>query len=117
MEATARGRIERARDLTHEHDPVARLIGMRGQSGGEEGLSIGMGGARGDILRRSHFDDAPQIHHGDRVAHVRHRRQVVGDEEVGEAQVPLEIAQEVQDLGADGDIERGDRLVEDHEPG
>src|SRR5438046_1629043 len=34
VEAAACGRVERARDLAHEHDPVARFIGMGGQSGG-----------------------------------------------------------------------------------
>ena len=43
--------------------------------------------------------------------------EVVGDEEVGQAKPRLQIAQQVEDLGADRDIERGDRLVQHHQPG
>src|SRR5690606_7647224 len=43
--------------------------------------------------------------------------QVVGDEEVGQAEVSLQLYQQVQHLGADGDVERRDRLVADHEGG
>ena len=39
--------------------------------------------------------------------------QVVGDEDVGELQLALQVAQEVQHLGLDRDVERGDRLVGD----
>ena len=42
-------------------------------------------------------------------------RQVVGDEEIGEAEVALEVLQEVDDLGPDRDVQGGDRLVGDDE--
>jgi hypothetical protein len=41
----------------------------------------------------------------------------VADEEVGEAELVLEIEQEVQDLGLDRLVEGGDRLVQDDELG
>ena len=39
------------------------------------------------------------------------------DEEVGEGEFALEIAEEVDDLRADADVEGGDGLVEDEEFG
>ena len=42
-------------------------------------------------------------------------REVVGDEEVGEVVLPLELAQEIQHLRLDRDVEGRDRLVEDDE--
>jgi hypothetical protein len=39
------------------------------------------------------------------------------DEEVGEAEFALQIAEEVDDLRADADVEGGDGLVEDEELG
>jgi hypothetical protein len=48
---------------------------------------------------------------------VGHRGQVVGDEEIGEPELRLQVAQQVQDLGADGDVRRRDRLSEDHQAG
>ena len=43
--------------------------------------------------------------------------EVVGDEEVGEAEVGLEVGEEVEDLGLDGDVEGGDGFVADDELG
>jgi serine kinase of HPr protein (carbohydrate metabolism regulator) len=40
-------------------------------------------------------------------------RQIVGDEEVGDAQLLLELLEGVDDLRLDGDVQRGDRLVAD----
>ena len=44
-------------------------------------------------------------------------REVVADEEVGQAQLLLQVAQKVQDLRLDREIERGYRLVEDDDLG
>jgi hypothetical protein len=40
-------------------------------------------------------------------------RQVVGDEQVGQAQLALQLEQQVEHLALDGDIERRHRLVAD----
>src|SRR6266568_2391476 len=39
------------------------------------------------------------------------------DEEVGQAEVSLQRLEQVDDLRADGNVERGDRLVEQHHLG
>ena len=41
--------------------------------------------------------------------------QVVGDEQVGQAELALQILQDVQHLRLDGNIQRRDRLVADDE--
>src|SRR5690606_35535477 len=51
------------------------------------------------------------------VADVAHDGEVVGDEEVGEVELVLEILEQVDDLRLDGHVERGDRLVGDDEVG
>ena len=43
--------------------------------------------------------------------------QVVGDEDVGEAELALEAGEEVEDLGLDGFVEGADGFVEDDEAG
>ena len=43
--------------------------------------------------------------------------EVVGDEEVGEAEAILQVGEEVDDLGLDGDVEGADGLVADDEVG
>jgi hypothetical protein len=63
------------------------------------------------------LDDLAEIHHGDAVGDVLHDRQVVRDEDVGEAEAGLQVAQQVDDLRLDRHVERRDRLVADDELG
>ena len=42
-----------------------------------------------------------------------HHREIVRDEDVGEAEAPLQVAQQVEHLRLDRDVERRDRLVAD----
>ena len=59
--------------------------------------------------------DAPEVHDRDAVADVLDDAHVVGDEDVRQPEFALEVLEQVQDLGLDGDVERGDRLVADDE--
>ena len=70
---------------------------------GEEGLGGGF------------LDDAPGVHDRHPVGHLGHDAQVVGDEDDGHAQVGPELEHEVEDLGLDGDVEGGGRLVGDEQ--
>ena len=71
--------------------------------------------ARQHALLVGEFHQLAEVHHCDTLADVPHHRDVMRDEEVGEAQRRLEIAQQIQHLGLDGDVERRDRLVGDDE--
>ena len=53
------------------------------------------------LLDGSQLDDLAQVHERHPVAHVADNRQVVGDEDVGQAELLLEIGQKVDDLGLD----------------
>ena len=44
------------------------------------------------------LDDAAQHHHADMTGHMAHHRQVVRDEQVGEAVALLDVAHQVQHL-------------------
>ncbi len=61
------------------------------------------------------FDDLAEIHDRDAVADVLDDGEVVRDEEVGEAEFVLQIAQQIDHLRLHRDVERGDRLVADDE--
>jgi hypothetical protein len=63
------------------------------------------------------FDDVTEIHDGDAVAEMFDHGQVMGDEEVGQAALFLEVLQEVDHLRLHRDIERADRFVTDDESG
>src|SRR5437762_2844250 len=115
VEAAARRRREWARHLARQDDLLPLLAGMRRQGGREERLRVGVLRRGGDRRRVADLDDPAEVHHRDRVAHVGDRGEVVGDEEIREAELRLEVPQEVQDLGADRDVERRHGLVEHDE--
>ena len=58
-----------------------------------------------------------QVHHRDLIGEELHHRQVMGDKEIGQVELRLQILQQVQDLGLDGHVQRGHRLVADDELG
>ena len=66
-----------------------------------------------DLVLRPDLDDLAEVHDGDAVGDVADDRQVVRDEDVRQAEVALERLEQVHDLRADRDVERGHRLVED----
>src|SRR5436309_360693 len=115
VEAAAARRRERARHLARHDDLVPLLVGVGRQRRREERLGIGVPGCGGDGLGGADLDDLPEVHHRDRVAHVRDGREVVRDEEVRQAEPALEVAEQVQDLGADRDVQSRHRLVEHDE--
>ena len=68
--------------------------------------------------------DPAEVHDRDPVADVLDDAHVVGDEDIGQAQLALELLEQVEDLRLDRHVERGHRLVahdevrlEDERPG
>ena len=58
------------------------------------------------------LEDGAEVHRHDLRADLTDDVEVVGDEEVGEAPLPLQLGEEQQHLRLDGDVKSGDRLVE-----
>ena len=74
-----------------------------------------MGRQLEDAVHFSDLDNLSQIHHGDPVRDVAHDRQIVRHEKIGQPHLHLEIFEEIDDAGADRNVQRGDRLVQhDH---
>ncbi len=61
--------------------------------------------------------DPAQVHHGHAMADVPDHRQVVRDEQDREAEVALELGEQVQHLRLHGHVQRRDRLVGHDERG
>src|SRR3981081_33281 len=78
-------------------------------------MSCGGGGGVEQLLRIRGLDDAAEVHHGDAVGDVFYHRKVVADEDVGEPKPGLQIAQQVQDLRTNRDVQRRYRLVANDE--
>ena len=63
------------------------------------------------------LDHLAEVHHRDAVADVPHHRQIVGDEQVRQPELVLQVREQVEDLRLDRHVERRHRLVADDQPG
>ena len=59
--------------------------------------------------------DPPRVHDQGLVARLGDHRQVVGDQDQRQPEVPAQLLEQLQDLRLDHDVERGRRLVADHD--
>ena len=59
------------------------------------------------------FDNFAEVHYGDAVGMAGDYGEVVGDEQDGQVFLFLEVFQEFEDFGLDGDIEGGGWFVGD----
>jgi hypothetical protein len=76
-----------------------------------------MQGPAEHVVTGTELHDAPEVHHRHPIAEVLHHGEVVGHEQHGEVQPALEVAQQVEDLRLDRDVEGRDRLVGDEQAG
>ena len=75
-----------------------------------------MPGQGKDIPGGSLFHDLSGVHHGDLIRQFRHDSQVMGDQEDGHSRSVPEFPEQVEDLGLDGHVEGGGRLIGHQEP-
>src|SRR6266446_8434061 len=113
VKAAARWRIERARDLAADRQLLMSIVGVRRQRRGKKGLRVGVERLGAQFEAVGEFDDLPEIHDGDPVADMGHRRQIMADKEIADPERLLQMLQLVHDLRADRNIERRDRFIED----
>src|SRR5207237_5677435 len=85
----ARGGIGRARQVALEHDPAPLPLpaGVGQGDGGEQRLRVGVGGGVKDVVDGADLGDPAEVHHRHPVGDVADDRQVVGHEQVGEAEL------------------------------
>src|SRR5262249_6793557 len=89
IEGAALGRIERTLDLdiVPAEASVCRREWIR--NGGDQGARIGMPRALEDVAPGARFDNTPQIHDRDVIAHMLDHAEVVADHDVSEPQTLL----------------------------
>ncbi len=68
-----------------------------------------------NILRGSVLHKVSQIHNAHRIGNMLHHTQIVGDKQVGQLILLLQVLQKVNDLCLNGHIQSRHRLVADHE--
>src|SRR5215467_2561617 len=113
MEHTSSWRIQRAGHLSREEYPLSLRVYYRVGYGycGQERLGIWVERVRIDLIPLRDLDDVAQVHHRHPIADVPYHRQIVGDEQVRQVELLLELLQQVDDLGLDGHVQRRHRLV------
>ncbi|MCU1435675.1 MAG: hypothetical protein JWR71_2400 [Pseudarthrobacter sp.] len=91
-------------------------VRIRHRGGKEQTLGIGVLGVAFDNLSRPLLHDFSTVHHSHTVADVADDVKVVGDKQVGNAGVFLDLQEKIQDPRLGGQVQRTDRLVADDEP-
>ena len=119
VEAASCGRVDRAGYVSLQQDarPLPLDLGIGGGHRRQQGVRVGVHGLGEQPVGAGLLHDLAQVHDGGAVADVPHHGQIVGDEQIGEAEAVLQLFQEVQHLRLDGDVERRHRLVKDQETG
>ena len=70
-----------------------------------------------ELARDGLLHQATEVHHADPVADVAHHGEVVRHHEVGQAELVLEVLEQVDHLRLDRDVEGTHRLVGDDQVG
>ena len=81
----------------------------------QQRLQIGMLRVGGNVVQVARLDHLAAIHHDHVVGDVGDHAEIVRDHQQRHAELFLQVLHEAQDLGLDGDVERGGRLVGDQQ--
>ena len=79
--------------------------------GGEEAEGVGVSGGPVDVVSGGTFDDSAGVHDVDGIGVTGHDAEVVGDDDYGGAALLGESADELKELGLDGDVDGCGGLV------
>ena len=97
----------------HERLEPQAALGVR--HGREQEPRIGVLRVEQHRVGRALLDDPAAVHHEHLIGHVARARDVVRDVEEGDAELPLELQDQVEDADPDRDVEHRDGLVgQDH---
>ncbi len=88
-----------------------RSARQRAGRGCQQRLGVGVQRPGEDARLGALLDRVAQVHHQHLVRDVAHHAEVVRDEEIGQAELGLQVVQQVQHLGLDRHVERRHRLV------
>ena len=116
-ERTPSRRIAGTRQRPPEGDALALGLGVRVGDRREQGVGVRVRRFVEQLLGPAEFHDVAEVHHGHAIADVANDREIVGDEQITQAELLLKVLQEIQNLRLHRDVERRDRSVEDDELG
>ena len=84
-------------------------------NGRQQAPRVGVQGRVEQLLHRGQFHDLAQVQHRDPIAQPAHPGQVVANKQDRHVLVTTQIAQQIYDLGLDGNVQRADWLVADQQ--
>ncbi len=119
MEGATGGWVDGRRGIAGEHDALAGAlrIGVGRRNSAHERARVGVARVFEESASVGGLDDASGVHHLDAVAEAGDDAEIVRDEDHGHAEFALHFADELENLGLDGDVERGGRFVGDEQLG
>ena len=114
-EGTAFGEIDGAGDISLQDDPLFLVAGIRNRNSGEKSLGVRMHRSLIKHFLGSSLHNEAEVHNGDPVGDHFHDGEVMRNENVGQIEFLLQMMEEVQHLGLDGNVQSGNGLVGDDE--
>ncbi len=88
-----------------------RLVLPGNGDAAQEPMGVRMHGVVEDLLHRAGFHDLPGIHDRQPVSDSRHDSQIMGNQDHGHVELALQILQQMENLGLDGDVQGGSRFI------
>src|SRR3954454_21481399 len=119
VETACRRRVGRARHVAARNDALlARgAARIRHRDSRQQRAGVRVAWVRIELVAVGDLHDLAEVHHGHAVAHVTYDREVVRDQDQRQVVFALQVAQQVQDLRLDRDIESRHGLVGDDDLG
>lgn len=91
--------------------PVRAPGGIRVGNGFQQATRVWVPRSREERFGRGQLYNLPLVHYGNPVADVTYESEVVGYKEVSQAETLLQVQHQIDDLRANGQIERRHRLI------
>ena len=117
METAPRRRVDRVGRIAGQRRGLGAPVGVHRRHRRQQRLGIRVAGPLVDVVDGADFDDLSEIHDQHAVGDILHHIQIMGDEDIRESQLPLQIQEQVENLRLDRFVERGNRFIEDQQPG
>jgi len=102
---TARRRIQWAGNFTFQGYQSHRVIGIRSRYSRKQRFGIGMAWMIEKLRCRSNFHQPTQIHNSHLVGNMLDHAQIMGNEQIGEIELTLQVIEQVQNFRLDGYIQ------------
>ena len=110
VEVAPRRRLQWGRDFSLDRNEAA-LARLQAGLGAQQSEGLGVVRTAEQLVGGRGLHHPTQVHDDDPVGQVAHDTQVMADEEIGQLQPFAQLQEQLEDLGLDGNVQRGDRLI------